>query len=74
MKLLHYAMVCLAVASLAACSEAPPPKKTVFDPMTQQLERAREVQNTVDQNTDQTRKAVDAQERGQSSENGDSHP
>jgi hypothetical protein len=57
-----------------ACSEPPPPKKTVFDPMTQQLERARAVQNTVDQNTDQTRKAVDAQERGQESENGDSHP
>jgi hypothetical protein len=32
--------------------------------MTQQLERARDVQKTVDQNTDETRKAVDAQERG----------
>ncbi len=74
MKLLHYTSVCLAVSCLMACSEPPPPKKTVFDPMTQQLERARAVQNTVDQNTDQTRKAVDAQERGQESENGDSHP
>ena len=35
------------------------PAKTVFDPLTQQLDRARDVQNTVDQNADATRKAVD---------------
>lgn len=41
-----------------------PPAKTVFDPLTQQLERARAVQNTVDRNSDDTREAVDNQERG----------
>jgi hypothetical protein len=46
---------------------APPPAKTVFDPLTQQVERARDVQKTVDQNADNTRKAVDSQERGDSS-------
>jgi hypothetical protein len=45
-------------------SSAPPPPKTVFDPLTQQLERARGVQQTVDQNADSTRKAVENQERG----------
>ncbi len=68
MNLLQCAVVCLAVLCSVACSPPPPPKKTVFDPMTQQLERAREVQKTVDQNTDETRKAVDSQERG------DDHP
>ena len=45
---------------------APPPphSKTVFDPLTQQMDRARDVQKTVDENTDATRKAVDEQERG----------
>ena len=42
------------------------PGKTVFDPLTQQLGKAREVQNTVDANTDGTRRAVDTQERGDS--------
>lgn len=44
-----------------------PPVKTVFDPLTQQLNRARDVQKTVDQNSDNTRKAVDNQERGDNS-------
>jgi hypothetical protein len=44
--------------------EPPPPAKTVFDPLTQQLDRARDVQKTVDQHTDSTRKAVDGEERG----------
>jgi hypothetical protein len=38
--------------------------KTVFDPLTQQLDKARDVQKTVDQNSDNTRKAADSQERG----------
>jgi hypothetical protein len=50
----------------ASAAAAPPRSKTVFDPLTQQLDRARDVQNTVDQNSDQTRKAVDNQERGDS--------
>jgi hypothetical protein len=42
----------------------PPHVQTVFDPLTQQLDKARDVQKTVDQNSDNTRKAVDSQERG----------
>ncbi len=49
---------------MGGCSDPPPPKKTVFDPLTQQVDRAREVQKTVDQNADATRSAVDSQERG----------
>ena len=44
--------------------EPPPPPKTVFDPLTQQIDHAREVQKTVDENAEKTRQAVDAQERG----------
>jgi hypothetical protein len=44
----------------------PPPPKTVFDPLTQQLGRAKDVQNTVNANTENMRKAVDSQERGDS--------
>jgi hypothetical protein len=55
----------LSVLFIIGCSSPDPPsKKTVFDPMTQQLERAREVQKTVDEHADATRKAVDNQERG----------
>ena len=42
----------------------PPPAKTVFDPMTQSLERARGVQQTVNQQADATRRDIDAAERG----------
>jgi len=38
----------------------------VFDPLTQQLGRAKGVQNTVNANTENMRKAVDSQERGDS--------
>ena len=64
--------VSLAVMSILGCSShqspdsPPPPPKTVFDPLTQQIGRAKEVQNTVDANTESTRKAVDSQERGDS--------
>jgi hypothetical protein len=60
----------LAVLFILGCSSGessappPPPQKTVFDPLTQQLERARGVQQTVDQNAESTRKAVENQERG----------
>jgi hypothetical protein len=61
--------IALSVLFIMSCSsgqtpEPPPPAKTVFDPLTQQLDRARDVQNTVDQNADSTRKSVDNQERG----------
>jgi hypothetical protein len=51
---------------IAGCAapEPPPPKKTVFDPLLQDEERARAVQKTVDEHAEATRKAVDNQERG----------
>jgi hypothetical protein len=64
--------VSLAVMSILGCSShqspdpPPPPAKTVFDPLTQQIGRAKAVQNTVDANTENMRKAVDSQERGDS--------
>ncbi|HEX3949376.1 MAG TPA: hypothetical protein VHW95_05945 [Steroidobacteraceae bacterium] len=56
----------LAVLFIAACSSPePPPKKNVFDPLTQQIDRARDVQKTVDENAEHVRKAIDNQERGE---------
>lgn len=56
----------LSVWFMAGCTsaDAPPPPKTVFDPLTQQMDKAREVQKTVDENAEKTRQAIDAQERG----------
>lgn len=58
--------VALAVLFIAGCSssEPPPPAKTVFDPLTQQVDKAREVQKTVDEAAERTKKAIDDQERG----------
>jgi hypothetical protein len=57
----------LAFLFIAGCSAPPPPPaKTVFDPLTQNLDRARDVQKTVDENAEATRKAVQAQESGDS--------
>lgn len=60
----------VSVLFIASCAspDPPPPQKTVFDPLTQQLDRARAVQKTVDANSDATRKAADAQERGDTSQ------
>jgi hypothetical protein len=63
----------LAVLFIQACSSGQPPNpppapaKNVFDPLTQQMDKARGVQSTVDQSAADTRKAIDAQERGDSS-------
>jgi hypothetical protein len=59
----------LAVLFILSCAapEPPPPKKTVFDPLLQSEQRARDVQITVDQQAEQARKAVDTQERGETS-------
>ena len=56
----------LSVSFIASCSsqEQPPAPKTVFDPLTQQIDKAREVQKTVDENAEKNRQAIDAQERG----------
>jgi hypothetical protein len=57
--------ISLSVLFIVSCgSPEPPPKKTLFDPLLQTEQRAREVQKTVDANADATRKAVDTQERG----------
>lgn len=70
MSLVRYMTVSLSVLFIISCTSPeppPPPKKTVFDPLIQSEERAREVQKTVDQNAEATRKAVDTQERGDTS-------
>jgi hypothetical protein len=56
----------LSILFIMSCAspEPPPPKKTVFDPLLQTEQRARDVQKTVDANADATRKALDTQERG----------
>jgi hypothetical protein len=61
-----FSTMSLAVLFTLGCSDpqAPPPPKSVFDPMQQAEQRARDVQKTVDQHADATRKAVDTQERG----------
>jgi hypothetical protein len=65
MGLQKISTLALAVLFTVGCSAPPPPPaKTVFDPLTQNPERARDVQKTVDENTDATRKAVQAQENG----------
>ena len=78
MDALKISTVLLAASFILGCSpgknkDAPPAATappahpaTVFDPLTRQLERARDVQNTVDQNNENTRKAVEGQERGDS--------
>jgi hypothetical protein len=60
-----------AVLLLSACSPASTPtptpaapQKNVFDPLTHDLDRARDVQKSVDQNSAATRNTVDAAERG----------
>jgi PBP1b-binding outer membrane lipoprotein LpoB len=58
----------LAVLFIQGCSKADqppdpsaaPPQKTVFDPLTQDLDKARAVQTTVDRQAEQTRNSADA--------------
>lgn len=68
MEFINFSKLTIGVLLSAGCASPDPPPpphiKTVFDPLTQQLDRARDVQKTVDQNSDSTRKAVDSQERG----------
>ena len=69
MDMVKISTVLLAGLCIVGCSsgqspEPPPPAKNVFDPMTQQIGRAREVQGTVDANADATRKSVEKQESG----------
>jgi len=56
----------LVVLFILGCAPPePPPKKTIFDPMLQPEQRARDVQNTVMDQADESRKAIDKQERGE---------
>lgn len=69
MRVLKVSTGSLAVSFILGCApgsspEPPPPTKTVFDPLTQQRDRAKDVQNTVDAQAEAQRKAVAAQERG----------
>ena len=66
MGYVKWSTMALVVWFTASCGSEPPPPpaKTVFDPLTQQLDRAREVQKTVDENAARTRKALENQERG----------
>jgi hypothetical protein len=58
----------LAVLFILGCAAPePPPKKTIFDPLLQQEQRARDVQNTVMDQAEAQRKAADKQERGEAS-------
>ena len=57
--------ISMSVLFIVSCgSDEPPPKKTVFEPLLQTEQRARDVQKAVDANAEATRKAVDTQERG----------
>jgi hypothetical protein len=73
MRYVKYSTMALAVLFTASCSsqqpppparEPPPPAKTVFDPLKAQVDRAREVQKTVDDHAEKTRQEIDNQERG----------
>lgn len=74
MGVLDTSTVLLAVMFIQGCSSSvqppdpprEPPPKTVFDPLTQDLDKARGVQNTVDQQAERTRRSMDSQERGDS--------
>jgi hypothetical protein len=56
----------LLILFTAACAppDRPPPPKSVFEPMLQSEQRARDVRKTVDEHADATRKTIDNQERG----------
>ncbi|MDP9090137.1 MAG: hypothetical protein M3O26_15500 [Pseudomonadota bacterium] len=65
MRYVKYATMALSVMFIVGCSSSePPPAKTVFEPMTREMERAQEVQKTVDDQADKTRKEIENQERG----------
>lgn len=65
MGLLKVSTISASVLFIASCtSPDPPPKQTVFDPMLQAEQRARDVQKTVNAQAEATHKEVDTQERG----------
>ncbi|MDP8985671.1 MAG: hypothetical protein M3N97_11670 [Pseudomonadota bacterium] len=77
MLILKFSTASLVISFILGCSSqnadpphvetpalAAPPEKTVFDPLTRQIDRARAVQNTVDQSADRTRDTIDNEEHG----------
>jgi hypothetical protein len=63
-----FSTLSLAVLFIIGCApDEPPPKKTIFDPVLQPEQRARDVQNTVLDQAEEARKAADKQERGEPS-------
>jgi hypothetical protein len=74
MGVLDASTMLLAVLFIQGCSSAvqppdprpAPPERTVFDPLTHDLEKARGVQKTVDEQAERTRSGIDSQERGDS--------
>jgi hypothetical protein len=69
MRYVKCGTVALSILFSVGCSSAdpPPPAKTVFDPLTQQMDRAREVGKTVEAQAEQTHKDIDKQEGGDTS-------
>ena len=68
MSLPKYLTMSLSVLFIVSCaSPEPPPKTTVFDPLLQSEQRARDVQKTVNEQADAARKAMDTEERGDTS-------
>jgi hypothetical protein len=67
MGYVNWSSAALSLMFVASCSsrEPPPPAKTVFEPMTHQIDKAREVQKSVDENAEKTRKEIENQERGE---------
>jgi len=71
MRDFHRSILLMAPLLLCACSsdkvpepEPAPPSKTVFDPLTQTMDRARGVQDTVDAQSKATRQGVEQAEGG----------
>jgi hypothetical protein len=64
MSLLKITTMALALSFIMGCSNPPPPEKTFADPLLKQKDRARDVQQTIDQSAARNRDAVDKQERG----------
>ena len=70
MRIIPLLTACLLGCCMLGCSKSPdadappPPQKTVFDPMTHTLDRAKDVQKTVDENAASTARSAAAEERG----------
>jgi hypothetical protein len=64
LPLLTALLLCACSADKAPEPEPAPPSKTVFDPLTQTMDRARGVQGTVDAQSQATRQGIEQAEGG----------